>query len=812
MFLYPALLIGFAFIAVPLLVHLINLLRHRRTAWAAMDFLLASYRRQRKWIVLRQLLLLLSRLAVAALLIAVLVGWVGGKRLVSALGGQTTHHIVLIDDSYSMQQTVSRVASPAIDDASTRVGSTAYQKALAALDALTRRLARETGDHQLTVMRASRAAFVDQERDAEVQNNSKVAIADVAADISAQSVTSQDRGIERLMSTRASSVRCDLVPALDLAANLLDATTADAQSLYILSDFTRRDWASTSRLQPSLQRFDDAGAKIRLINCVSSSSTSPANLAITDLSPSPDVWVAGVPVMMQVTVQNHSQRDVTNVMLSASVIRYGDEVATIDPASISSGDVQPLPAIPLELIPAGEQLTKSFQVFVDRPGTHIIRVALPPDALAIDNVRVSTLPLADAQKVLIVDGNTDPMGGYLVSTVLDPGSQVRIGTIPEIKPVAALRDLTTTQLKSYRAIYLIDIPEINETTASRLREFVDDGGGLAWFLGDDVIASSYNAQFTTNESTSLLPFPIERVTPRRRDRDDRNASIAMGPHADLLGPIARGGDSVFSLVRVNKSWQPDRAPDDPVSSGRSETKVILKLDQDRPLATLHSVGRGRIVTVMTGLEPDWTNWPGDPTFVVFLLQTNAMLFGGAAPDTSRPVDQPLRLPVPTDSFLPSTTILPPTTEPPRLAIELEAERGQSEIAITPASIMFSQQSGLTELLQPGVIEWQRTSTDGRVAVIPVASVLGGGESDLGKMAAGEVTRMLEPIKVEFVSAIDWADDQSLPGMSTFLLVLLGLLALMLAIEQTLAAWASYHPKTSTSHLARTEQIASQAVQ
>ncbi len=50
MFLYPALTIGFLFVAMPLLVHLINMLRHRRQRWAAMDFLLASYRKQKKWI------------------------------------------------------------------------------------------------------------------------------------------------------------------------------------------------------------------------------------------------------------------------------------------------------------------------------------------------------------------------------------------------------------------------------------------------------------------------------------------------------------------------------------------------------------------------------------------------------------------------------------------------------------------------------------------------------------------------------------------------------------------------------------------
>ena len=152
MFLYPALVAGFAFIAVPPLVHLINMLRHRRQQWAAMDFLLASFRKQKRWLRIRQLLLLLARLAVAITLVAMLCGWTGGRRLLGALGGQTTHHVVILDDSYSMGDT-------------SGVGeSTAYSRALQALQTLTQRLASDDTTHQLTVMRSSRAASVDSGR------------------------------------------------------------------------------------------------------------------------------------------------------------------------------------------------------------------------------------------------------------------------------------------------------------------------------------------------------------------------------------------------------------------------------------------------------------------------------------------------------------------------------------------------------------------------------------------------------------------------------------------------------------------------
>ncbi len=47
-FLYPALTTGFLLVLLPLLIHLINMMRHRRVQWAAMEFLLQSYKKHRR--------------------------------------------------------------------------------------------------------------------------------------------------------------------------------------------------------------------------------------------------------------------------------------------------------------------------------------------------------------------------------------------------------------------------------------------------------------------------------------------------------------------------------------------------------------------------------------------------------------------------------------------------------------------------------------------------------------------------------------------------------------------------------------------
>jgi hypothetical protein len=102
-FLFPTLLaIGLPLVAVPLLIHLINLRRQQRIPWAAMQFLIESQRRNKRWIMLKQLLLLLARMGAIAVLVFMLAHLVLRNEWLSLLGSGTTHHLVMLDDSYSM--------------------------------------------------------------------------------------------------------------------------------------------------------------------------------------------------------------------------------------------------------------------------------------------------------------------------------------------------------------------------------------------------------------------------------------------------------------------------------------------------------------------------------------------------------------------------------------------------------------------------------------------------------------------------------------------------------------------------------------
>jgi hypothetical protein len=205
-----------------------------------------------------------------------------------------------------------------------------------------------------------------------------------------------------------------------------------------------------------------------------------------------------------------------------------------------------------------------------------------------------------------------------------------------------------------------------------------------------------------------------------------------------------------------------------------------------------------------GLDGRWTNWPGDPTFVVFLLQSNALLWSGVAPPTHRFIDDKLTRLLAIESYTPQASYLPATVQPPRVPIDVVAQRSEPgsvgeppvfRIQLDPSEMMIGGEENVDEILRPGISEWVLTRADGSGQIIPVASVIRVGEGDLARADPASIGQQLLPLEVTFVSSGAWSEENRTAGSSTLTLLLLGLLGTILAGEQMLAYWASYHVST-----------------
>src|SRR6476646_8526601 len=90
---------GGALVSAPILIHLINRMRFQRLRWAAMEFLLKAQKRNRRRLIIEQLILLALRCLLVALVgrsRSRFVGFAFGQ------GARPALHLVLLDDTLSM--------------------------------------------------------------------------------------------------------------------------------------------------------------------------------------------------------------------------------------------------------------------------------------------------------------------------------------------------------------------------------------------------------------------------------------------------------------------------------------------------------------------------------------------------------------------------------------------------------------------------------------------------------------------------------------------------------------------------------------
>jgi len=256
---------GMWFIAAPLLIHLINMLRHQRVQWAAMEFLLVSQKKHRTWVILKQLLLLLLRMAVIALVVLALAQPLLPDRWGSFLAVQPTHHIVLLDDSYSMSENLGSL--------------TAFDQAKKAVSRLGESITRPREPQTFTLLRLSRSGGRYGGTRPDFQKET------VDADFA-------KRLANTLESIAVSQTAAEPLPALEAIQQLLGENSGERRIVYLLSDFRTRQWDKPDELKKRLAQLDENHSEIRLIDCVEESGRP--NLAITSLDPEEGIRAAGV--------------------------------------------------------------------------------------------------------------------------------------------------------------------------------------------------------------------------------------------------------------------------------------------------------------------------------------------------------------------------------------------------------------------------------------------------------------------------------------------------------------------------------------
>jgi hypothetical protein len=735
-FVYSPLLWGLLAVGLPVLIHLINMLRHRRVPWAAMEFLLVSQKKNRTWVLFKQLLLLLLRMAILATLVLVVAQPLLRSQWGRFLGGIRVHHVVLLDDSFSMSD---RWA-----------GGSAMEEAKAVIQLIGAEAARQVHPQQFTLLRFSRAGRVG--RNSQPDMLRETVDAEFAARLHAT-----------LAKIAVSQTGAGPHDAVESVGPLLGEGDDEHRIVYLVSDFRARQWDDSGDLRKQLLQLNRSHADLELINCV---DATHQNLAIASLAPAEGTRAAGVPLFVEVAVENFGPSAAKNVAVTLEE------------------DGRARPAVMIEQIPVGKTVKERFLVNFPTAGQHVVTARLEGDAVAADNFRFAVIDLPATVPVLLVDGDPDAQNAHFLSTAMAPGGSVRTGLSPRIETP---RFLSLNPLGGYRGIYLCNFDRLDRSAIVALEAYLNAGGGVGVFLGERCQSRFINDELYRG-GQGFFPLPLGSPAELLVDRLQQAPDLSVEDHP-IFRIFAGQRNSFLSTVTVEryfsvpKQWKPVQD---------STTRVIAHLRNGAPLAVERRFGQGRVVVFLTTAAPLWNNWArNNPSFVIAMQEMQAYLAGQEIGEAGRLVGAPLRVELDPAQYQPQVRFVTP---------QENALPAASTDAVPTAAGQLA--ASLPEAEVAGIYEAQLLKSDGGRETRRYAVNVDASEGDLRVLSSAQLDHHLSGVHYAYAQAGNYrVAENAIAGINLSQNLLYALIVLLIA-EQMLAYSASYHPPAAHRFVAK----------
>ncbi|MBN1394448.1 MAG: BatA domain-containing protein [Pirellulales bacterium] len=554
----PPMLGWLAAAAAPILIHLFSRRRRRETGWAAMELLRAAVQKRSRRMRFERWLLPAVRAMLIAIVAAAAAGPYLGSTSTASSPGRGTHRILLFDCSYSMSyKPADRARFDLAKERARLIVEASFSGDAFSLAAMSRR--------PRTVLSAS---------------------------------LDREAALRAIDDMRPSEQPAELPPTVAVLRRIIDDAKKkhpllERTEIYVLSDLQRTTWSP--ELSPSARaEFIDAvkalaeSASLRIVDV---GGPGADNLAVVDLRPLDPPVLTRRPATLRVELKNFGENKIAKQNVDLLIDGRAIDRKKID-------------------LPPGESVEVVFSHAFDAPGEKSIEVAAMGDRLEIDNRRYCVLSVRGEINVLCVDGR--PSGKRLdgtadyVALALDvrepPAGDAKFNVETADESALVERDLN-----EFDCLFLCNVARFTDAEVRALAAYLQRGGGVIFFLGDQVQAENYNRLLCTPGQggaggMKILPARLGRLIERRRFRLD-----PLGFQHPILKTFRGRGQNVLTATPVFKYFNLE-LPED------AETNVVLAAAGD-PLIVERPMGQGRVVLAATAAEPDFSPLPLWPSFV-----------------------------------------------------------------------------------------------------------------------------------------------------------------------------------------------------
>ncbi len=586
--------------ALPVLIHFFSRKQRDIVRWAAMEFLLASNAPRRRFLRLKDLLLLLLRIAIVFLIIAALARPIVSLGLIGSSGPRDV--VLVLDNSLS---TARKLASGSV-----------FDQELDQAAKLIRQL--NSADFVRVLLAAPSPQWLtDSARPADSG--------------------SQDALISRLRQLAPNPGAADIPKALQAAVKVEPASKEAARFVTVITDGQANTWrpeasAEWASLFALAQR---ARPQVVLRAVLAGGDAGPiSNLAVEKMAAARAVAAVGQPVALTATVKN------TGTLKSQPA-----------PLAWTAGGQSIGQTTVPELDPGAETTVTLTQPFPN-PGLVDVSCQLTThDDLSLDDSARFLLNVTESSPILVVEGEPhfDPLQSDSAFFLSALGWQATGTTATKNASLASIfrpklinyQKLDAETLGSYQCVVLANVPRLSDATLQKLARFVTAGGGLWIALGDQTEIAAFNKQFFAG-GAGLSPAPLKQPVGDALDREKFTAVSPPSADHPATALLADTHRLDIDRLRVFRRHQLDTGNDKAIS-------VLLRAEGGSALVVEKNFGRGRVIVQALPLNLSWSNLPLCQSFVVMVHEWLWYLTESAIVRRNLQPGESLQLSVPLDA-------------------------------------------------------------------------------------------------------------------------------------------------------------------
>ena len=550
-FLNPAVLFGLAAVAIPIALHLLNLRKLRTVEFSTLAFLKELQKSQMRKLKLRQILLLILRTLVVA---CVVLAFARPALRGSAVGAIGTHAkttaVLLLDDSFSMSASDEQGVS--------------FSQAKAVATSL------------LTLFKEGDEVFLQRFSEGDPGTTTETPTHNLAAVQAAIE--------ERKVSTPFHA----LSEVLSRTSKVLRGSKNYGKEIYLISDLQRTNfdsdvsWIKTGTSLAAPQKMFDDQTRVFVVPIGNKSSE---NVSVEGLEIKNRIFEKDRAFSIEARIRNYGERPVRNYTVSL----YFDGKRVMQKS--------------VDLPPSGVAIA-DFSAVPKRTGHISGYIQTEPDAVDQDNQRYFTQFVPEKTDILFVTEKQHDISFLNLALTADERNKSSFG-IQTIAP----SQLLMTPLPHFDVIIVSNVKSFASAQVERLKQYLEDGGGLILFPGDNVDIAQYNAEFCRFLRIAPLVGKVGSAVDVR--------SFLTFEKFDFEHPLFSGIFDAKPFVKKNTQRTIEspkiNATIDyrPGANGQS----IIRLSNGSSFLTEYKIGNGRLLLYSVTATLDWSDFPLKGIFV-----------------------------------------------------------------------------------------------------------------------------------------------------------------------------------------------------